>query len=253
MSLGAHLAELKKRLLIATTAIAVCSVAGFFVSNAVIAAMRQPITTIAHTAGLRASINFATVTGAFDLRIQIAITVGIIVASPVWLYQVWAFVVPALVRKEKRYAFGFVGTALPLFVAGGLAGWWVMPHIVQLMLGFIAPQDSALVDAKYYYDFISKLLVATGLAFVLPVFLVLLNFVGVLSAKAILGGWRVAILVICLFTAIATPAADIFSMLLLAAPIIVLYFLAVGIAFLHDRRVQRRLANLETDLSREDA
>ena len=153
----------------------------------------------------------------------------------------WAFFVPGLVRKEKQYAVGFLGSAIPLFFAGCAAGWFVMPHIVELMLSFVSNADNSLLDAKYYYDFVLKLLLATGIAFVLPVFLVLLNFVGVLSAKAILKGWRLAILLICLFTAIATPAADVLSMLLLAIPMVVLYFLAAGITYLNDRRRRRRL------------
>ena len=94
-----------------------------------------------------------------------------------------------------------------------------------------------------------KLVLAIGIAFVLPVFLVLLNFVGVLSAAAILKGWRIAILVICLFTAIATPAADIISMFLLAIPMVLLYFTAALVAWIHDRGVARRAADLEASIA----
>ena len=91
-----------------------------------------------------------------------------------------------------------------------------------------------------YLDFVLRLVLIIGVAFVLPVFLVLLNFAGVLRAKAILKGWRIAILITIVFTALATPSADVISMLLLAAPLIALYFGSVGVAFLHDRRVDRR-------------
>lgn len=241
MSIGAHLVELRKRLLVAALAIIIASVGGFFLADFVVAALRAPIEEVAAAPGRRAGLNFTVVTQAFDLKIQIALTFGAVVSSPVWLYQVWAFFVPGLVRKEKQYAVGFLGSAIPLFFAGCAAGWFVMPHIVELMLSFVSNADNSLLDAKYYYDFVLKLLLATGIAFVLPVFLVLLNFVGVLSAKAILKGWRLAILLICLFTAIATPAADVLSMLLLAIPMVVLYFLAAGITYLNDRRRRRRL------------
>ena len=125
----------------------------------------------------------------------------------------------------------------------------MLPNIVRVMTGFIAPEDASIIEAKTYYDFVLKLVLAVGIAFVLPVFLVLLNFVGVVTAAQIVKGWRVAILVIALFTAIATPAADIFSMFLLMVPMIVLYFLAAGVAWLHDRRAAKRVAALDAELA----
>ena len=101
------------------------------------------------------------------------------ISSPIWLYQIFAFLVPGLTRSEKRYTFGFFFTAVPLFLAGCFAGWFVLPHIVELMTSFVPQQDASYFDAKYYLDFVLKLVLAIGIAFVLPVFLVLLNFVGV--------------------------------------------------------------------------
>jgi sec-independent protein translocase protein TatC len=248
MSLGAHLVELKKRLMISGIAIIVTAIGGFIVSDYIIDALRAPIVDVAENTGRDANLNFEMVTQAFDIRLQIALTVAIVVASPVWLYQIWAFLVPGLVRKEKQYAIGFIGTAIPLFLAGCAAGWFVMPHIVELMLSFAPAESLSNLGAKYYYDFILKLLLATGIAFVLPIFLVLLNFVGVLSARSILKGWRIAILLICLFTAIATPAADIISMFLLAIPMVVLYFAAAGVAALNDRRRAKRARALEESI-----
>jgi sec-independent protein translocase protein TatC len=94
-----------------------------------------------------------------------------------------------------------------------------------------------------------KLVIATGVAFVLPVFLVILNFLGVMTASTILRGWRVAVLVIVLFTAIVTPAADVLSMFLLAIPMVVLYFAAAGVAYLHDRRAAARNQRVEESLA----
>jgi len=111
-------------------------------------------------------------------------------------------------------------------------------------------QDAAIIDASYYLDFVIKLILATGIAFVLPVFLVLLNFIGILSAKTILKGWRWAVLAIVVFTAIATPAADPFTMLLLAVPMVALYFAAWGVATLHDRAAARRSDALSAGLAR---
>ena len=243
MSLGEHLRELRKRLVISAVAILVAAIAGFFLSPYVIDALRVPINQIAEERN--AEIIYTTVTGAFDLRLAISLTIAIVLASPVWLFQIFAFLVPGLTSKEKRYTFGFFFSAVPLFFLGAAAGWFVFPHMVELLTSFSAEQDATYLDAKIYYDFVIKLVLAIGIAFVLPVFLVLLNFVGVLSAASIIKGWRVAILVIVLFTAIATPAADVVSMFLLAIPMVLLYFAAYGVAWVHDRRAARRQAEFE--------
>ena len=247
MSLAEHLRELRKRLVISAVAILITAVGGFFLAPYVIDALRVPINAIAEERN--AEIIYTTVTGAFDLRLAIAVTIASVAASPVWLYQLFAFLVPGLTSKEKRYTFGFFFTAVPLFFAGAAAGWFVFPHMVELLTSFSSQEDSTLLDARTYYDFVIKLVLAIGVAFVLPVFLVLLNFVGVLSARSIIKGWRIAVLVIVLFTALATPAADVISMFLLAVPMVLLYFAAWGVAVLHDRRAARRAAELETSLA----
>lgn len=247
MPLGAHLVELRRRLFLAALSIMVGMVAGWFLSDLVLSALRLPIGDLAVAQDRVASLNFTDVSSAFDLRVQIAFTVGVVVASPFWLYQLWAFIVPGMKRREKQYAVGFAMAAIPLFLAGCAAGWFVLPHMVVLLTGF-APQDTtAIISARTYYDFVLKLMLAIGVAFILPVFLVLLNFAGVISARAILKSWRIAILAITIFTAIATPAADVVSMFLLAIPMVLLYFAAAAIATVHDRRVARRVAAFDAD------
>lgn len=246
MSLGQHLIELRKRLFRSAISVLLGAVAGWFVYPWVWDGLRAPIEVIAESRN--AILNYQGITTAFDVHMQIAIYAGILISSPVWLYQIFAFLVPGLTGKEKRYTFGFVFTAIPLFLAGCVAGWFVVPHIVILLNSFVPADDAAFIDAKDYLGFVLKLILAVGIAFVLPVFLVLLNFVGVMSARAILKGWRIAILMITLFTAIATPAADPFSMFLLAIPMVFLYFVAVGIAFWHDAIAARKLKRLDADL-----
>jgi len=249
MSLGQHLLELRKRLFISALALILAAVAGWFLAPFVLAALRSPVEAIAAARTGATTLNYSNITGAFDLKLQIAVTVGVVLSSPVWLYQIWAFIVPALVRREKLYAVGFIGSAIPLFLLGCLSGVYVLPNIVRVLTGFVSEQDAAIIDAKQYFDFVLKLVLACGIAFVLPVFLVLLNFVGVISAGAIIKGWRVAILLIAVFTAIATPAADIFSMFLLAVPMVFLYFVAAGVAWIHDRGVAKRAAALDAELA----
>jgi sec-independent protein translocase protein TatC len=249
MSLGEHLLELRNRLFVAAIAIVLVTVVGFFFAKDIIDALRVPIDQIALSQDREAELIYTTVTGSFDLRFQIALTIGILGASPVWLYELFAFLVPGLNKKEKRYTFGFFFVAVPLFIGGAFAGWFVFPHMVELLSTFSSPEDPTLLEARAYYDFVIKLVLAVGVGFVLPVFLVLLNFVGVLSAKSILKGWRVAILLIATFCAIATPAADVISMFLLAVPMVALYFAGASVAWLHDRRVTRRIDQVDAELA----
>jgi sec-independent protein translocase protein TatC len=274
MSLGAHLIELRKRLTRGAFALLGGTIIGWMIydlgwlgdlldpampgaaealhGQGTWSAISGPVFTIADQLGVDAekiTLNFGTLTGALDIQFQISLVVGIILSSPVWLYQIFAFFVPGLTKKEKRYTFGFFFSAVPLFLLGCAAGWMVLPRIVEFMFRFVPPGASQLYDTKTYVDFILKLLLATGVAFVMPVFLVLLNFASVIQGKTILKGWRWAVLIIIVFTAMATPAADPISMLLLALPMVVLYFLAVGVALWHDRAVARRQAAFETSLT----
>lgn len=238
MPLVEHLLELRKRAMIAAVAIIAAGIAGFFLSQLVLEELSGPLKAVGN--GRLATINFPSVTSAFDVRIEIALVVGIVIASPIWLYEIFAFLTPAFTRQEKKYVFGFFFSAVPLFLIGCGAGFLIIPHIVALMVGFAVPGSSSLVDAKDYLDFALRLMLAIGIAFVLPVFLVLLNFAGVLAGATILKAWKIAILAITVFTGIATPAADLISMFMLAIPMVVLYFAAVGIALVHDKRKARR-------------
>lgn len=249
MSLGQHLVELRKRLFRAAIAVVLGTIIGYLLSDFVWDALREPITVIAQAQHRDAKLNYPDITSAFNLKMLIAFYVGLAVSSPVWLYQLFAFLVPGLTGKEKRYTFGFFFTAIPLFLAGCAAGWFVLPHIVELLTGFASQQDAAYIQATDYLNFVLKLVLAIGVAFVMPVFIVLLNFMRIISARAILKAWRVAILLIALFTAIATPAADVFSMFLLAIPMLILYFLAVGIAFWHDAIVRRKARAVDSELT----
>lgn len=244
MSLGEHLVELRRRFGIIGISVVFAAVGGWFLADPVWAALSEPVMEIARERDRDAEINYTSVTEAFDTKVAIALVLGIVMAAPVWLYQIWAFFVPALMRKERRYALGFLGAAVPLFFVGVTAGWLVLPNIVVLMTGFAPEQSSTLLTAKVYLDFALKLVVAVGVGFVLPVFLVLLNAIGVLTASAIIKGWRWAIIVIALFTALATPAADIVSMVLLAIPMVALYFLAAGVSWINDRRRAKKEAKM---------
>jgi len=240
MTLGAHLVELRKRITYAGLAIVVAAIPAWWLVDPIWAALSAPVLEIAEQQNRDASLNYTTIGEAFDTRLLIMFLVGIIVSSPVWLYQLWAFIVPALHRNEKRYAIGFLSSAAPLFIGGCLAAWSVFPNIVILLTGFAFVESATLLSARTYLDFAIKFILAIGAGFVFPVVLVALNFARVLTGAGILKSWRWAILGVAAFTALATPAADVLSMVLLAIPMIGLYFAAAAVAVLHDKRLAKR-------------
>lgn len=246
MSLGAHLVELRRRLVIAGLALIVGMVVAFFVTDWVIALLNEPILEVAARRGEEmggqalTALNFNTVTSGFDLRMRIAFAIGLLISAPIWLWQVWAFIMPGLTRKEVRYTWGFIGAAIPLFFAGCAVGFFIIPHVIELMASFVPGGSALLFTYDTYYDFVFKFFIVLGCAFVLPVFLVALNLSGIMTGRAILKGWRVAVLVAAVFSALATPAADVTSMLMLMGIMIVLYLAAAMLSLLFDRRRRKR-------------
>jgi sec-independent protein translocase protein TatC len=242
MSLAGHLIELRNRLMIAAAAIVVAMVIAYFLTDPFMELITRPVRELAESRGEEYNIEvmFTTVTGAFDLKLRMSFAIGILLAAPIWLWQIWAYIMPGLSRKEIRYTIGFLLAAIPLFFAGVTTGLLVMPNIVKLMAEFLPDGTAALYDAKYYYDFVLKLLLIVGVAYVLPVLLVALNLAGIMSGKAILKAWRVAVVVAVVVAAIATPPADVVSTFLLAGILVVLFFAAAGLSLLFDRRRAKR-------------
>jgi len=245
MSLAQHLRELRRRLMIGALALVVGMIIAAIVTDPVIHSLPQAIAVVAKQHGTSlAALNFGTVTSGFDLRVRIAFAIGLILSAPVWLWQLWAFIMPGLTRKEVRYTIGFMAAAIPLFFGGVVVGWLIWPHIVEVMASLVPPNGSLIYDYSYYYDFVFKLLIVVGISFVTPVFLVALNLAGIVSGRAIIKGWRVAILIAIVFAAIATPAYEVVSMLLLGGILIVLYFVAALITLLFDCRKAKRNSSL---------
>lgn len=241
MSLGEHLREARRRLIIAVIGLAAGMVIAFLVTDPVINFLTQPITAINEERGAQfAELVFAKISSGFNLRIRMALSIGLLLSAPVWLWQIWAFIMPGLTKKEVRYTVAFVCTAIPLFFAGGYVAVLVAPHVIEVMSSFVPDVGKNFLDSDYYYDFILKFVLVIGVSFVLPVFMVALNLAGIMTGKAMLKGWRVAVLVAALFAAIATPAADIGSMLLLAGILIVLYFAAAFVSLFFDRRKRKK-------------
>ena len=245
MPLREHLRELRSRLFKAGIAVVLGAVAGWFLYPRVYELLQQPILQV-RAERLRenptdiVTLSFDQVATSFNLQLRMAFYIGIVLSSPVWLYQLWAFIVPGLTKREKRYSMSFVGAAVPLFLAGIAVAWRVLPNAIKFLTAFTPEGTANIINASDYFTFVLQIILAFGIAFVIPLLLVALNFVGVLSALTMAKAWRVAVFLCFLFAAVASPTPDAGSMLALAFPMVGLYMLAVGIAWFNDRRRRRR-------------
>jgi len=241
MPLRDHLVEARRRVLLSAAGILAGAVGGWFLFDPAFRRLQQPILEVAAKRDAAVSVNFAGVASALDLRLQVAVFLGVVISAPWWLYQTWAFVAPGLKRREKRYTLAFLGAAVPLFAAGIVVGLYLLPRAVELLTTFVPDRATNLIDAEQYLTFAMHMLVAFAIGFIFPVVMVGLTWIGIVSPRAWLKGWRWAVLIIFLFAAIATPTSDALSMLVLALPMTALYFGAIGVGAL--RRRKRREAD----------
>jgi sec-independent protein translocase protein TatC len=228
------------------------AIVGWMIFDQVFDLLQAPVVRYAAENNSNTTINFGSVTGAFDLRMQTSIFLGVLLASPFWLYNLWAFITPGLKKKERRYTITFLGTAVPLFAAGCWLAWVSLPYFIASLISFTPSGAANVINANEYVLFTIRVLLVFGIAFVMPAVLVLLNFIGILSAASILKSWRLAVFISAIIAALATPVSDPMSMLLVMVPMIVLYFLSAGIASLHDKRAAKRAKALGLDLDELD-
>ncbi len=234
-----HLRELRKRLLLAVIGVAVGGAVGWFLFDPVMAYLQRPLQSLT---GRDPQLNFQTIGAAFDLRVTVAIWLGVIISSPWWILQIAMFIGPGLRRSEKMYAAAFGSAGVLLFLAGSFAGLLVIPQAVDVLLAF-TPQDAAtLLRADSFVSFCMHLVLAFGFSFLVPELLVALNFVGIVSVRSMLRAWRWAVVLCFTFAAIINPLPSPIPMILQALALLALYFLAVGISALHERHVRRRVA-----------
>jgi sec-independent protein translocase protein TatC len=251
MPLADHLRELRNRLAKSVLAILVVTIVAAFVYKDIIHFFQHPIlksvgcvdgATHQKNGQPCAQMTVNGLLGGFSIALKVSLMAGIVVSSPVWLYQLWAFLAPGLHRNEKRYTLGFVAAGVPLFFAGALLAYLILPQTAKIMIGFVPDDTTNLLALDDFLDLVVRMVIVFGLAFELPLVLVLLNFTGLVSGRRMLGWWRGMVIGITVFAAVATPTGDPLTMCLLAAPIVVLYFLAMGICFFNDSRRRRRRA-----------
>ena len=244
MSLLAHLNELRSRLFKSAIGITLASGVGWVFYEKIISRLTAPICDLQSAVDAGENdcgvLYINGVLGPIDLKIKISIMLGILLASPLWLYQLWAFISPGLHKKERRNSILFVLFAVPFFAVGVYAGYLVLPIAIDVLLSFTPASLANLVRFDDYLTFVTQLIFVFGIAFELPVFLVSLNLTHILSGKAILSPWRYAIFGITLFSAIATPTGDPITLFFLAVPLVILYLMAGGIALLVDKSRRRR-------------
>jgi sec-independent protein translocase protein TatC len=239
MTLAAHLRELRSRLVKAILAIAAGGVFGLVFYQQIIDAFIGPFKDVAESEDLTAEINFGGIADPFVIPLKIALLVGVILASPVWIYQIWAFVTPGLYRNERKWTALVIFTSVPLFLAGIALCFWLLPRGLAVILGFTPDDVANIVLFSDYLSFVMRLVLVFGIAFLLPVFVVLLNAVGVLSRETLSSTRRWTVLGIFVFAAIATPTGDPITMLMLAGPMWILFEAAVLVCRLNDRRRAR--------------
>lgn len=262
MPLMEHIRELRARLIKAALAMLVAAIVGFIYYRNVVHVLEAPICNIKGISGVgRPSADCANgvlvlqgPSAGITLAFKIAMFSGVVLAAPVWMYQLWAFLAPGLYKKEKKYSLTFVGTAIPLFVAGAALCYYFFPTILRVLMGFVPRGVAAQLPLDQTLVFFLQMMIVFGTSFVLPLILVLFNFIGILSGARMRQYWRVVVLLIFVFAAIAVPTGDPVGMSVLAIPICVLYFGAIGVALLNDkRRAARRAADPIHQLSPDEA
>lgn len=246
MTLVEHLRELRTRLFRASLAVVAGLVIGVFFARHIQDFLNSPYCDFQRerftgTGTFRCDFNARSPVDTFLLQLRIGLYAGLLLGSPVWLYQLWAFIAPGLHRRERSYTYIFTAVAVPLFAAGAFLAWFV---VSKSLVFFLALNDGVTVsiDLTGYFDFVTGVMLLFGAAFEFPLAVVMLNFAGVVSARRLLGWWRMAIFLMFAFAAVVTPTPDPFGMSALAAAMGVLYFGAVGVAFLNDRRRARKNA-----------
>ncbi len=214
-----HLRELRRRLLIAAVAVMVGAIIGFIFRDRLLDLIVDPYERATGQIGLA----FFEVGEAFSVSMKVALFGGIVLAAPVWLYQIWAFVTPALSNREKRWVIPIIFTLVILFIAGVSFAYWTMERALKWLLGFGGDRLTPVIGVSRFLNFAFRYLLVFGVAFLFPVFVFTAGAVGAVSSNQLKKGRRWAILVIVVVGAILTPTGDPLTLILLSTPLYFLY------------------------------
>ncbi len=231
MTLTEHLAELRTRIIRVMLSVAIGVVVVITFYDPVLRFLARPFHNLCVRRPTLCEANFYSLSPleAFGTRLSVATYGGIILALPVIMWQIWRFIVPALHAKEKRYAIPFVSCSVALFALGGVVAYWTLDKALEFLITWGGSDVKPTYQVSKYISLVGVMIAAFGIAFEFPVLLVFLQLVGVLTPRTLLRGWRYAIMVIFVLAAVITPSGDPYSLLALAIPMTLFYFMSIGI------------------------
>jgi sec-independent protein translocase protein TatC len=241
MTLVEHLEELRKRLFISLGAIGLTSIVGWFLYGPVLRLLQDPYCSAldhlpkANRPPTGCRFIFIGAVDAVVIKLKVVVFLGLLLALPIVLYQVWAFIVPGLTKRERRLAIPFVGSSVLLFALGALIAYLTLPKALGFLLGFAGSQFTALLTGDKFLGFVMLVALAFGLSFEFPIVLVFLTLVGILSSRQLREWRRWAILFVAIFAAVITPSQDPYTMLAMMIPMVVFYEAAIIVARLMNR------------------
>jgi sec-independent protein translocase protein TatC len=237
MALSDHLRELRARLIRSALVLLVVFAVALVFYDRLLDIVLVPYNEARKQLGqsVQTDVYVASVTGPLLLQLKLCGVVAVIFSSPYWIYQIWAFVLPGLHANERKWSRIFASVAGPLFIAGVAVGYYVLPKAISVLISFTPANVNNLVEFGEFFSFITRMLLVFGISFEIPLFVIMLNLAGVVSGKQ-LGRYRPWIVVgTFIFAAVATPSTDPFSMMMLAGPMLVLFFVAEAIARFVDK------------------
>jgi sec-independent protein translocase protein TatC len=259
MPLIDHIRELRNRIVKIALGLAVGMVVGFVFFNPVWRIIERPLCSAnirGYTGCTKLGVNELALDGPIDpfyLRVKVALIVAVIVSSPVWLYQIWAFIAPGLYAREKRWSYLFLGTAVPLFLVGNLLAYWSLGRSMHYLLGLAPTGVANIVEVDQYMSFVVTMLVAFGIAFEVPLLIIMLNLAGILTHQRFRKWRRVMIFCVFLIAGIANPSPDPTTMLILGGCCAALVEVAEFIVWSNDRRRARLHPNPYAGLADDEA
>ena len=237
MSFLDHLGELRKRIIYSLISVAVAFFICFSFARVIFDHMSEPLRATLRDMDLQDKLYFTKPTDAFTLFLNLALIIGLFLASPFVLYQVWAFIAPGLYRRERRYAVPFVFFCSSLFIAGGLFGYYIaFPFALRFLVNFGGERLVPWITATEYMNTFWTVILGLGIIFELPVLMLFLGLLGILTPGFLMRNFRYAVLLIVIVAAVVTPTADIINLMIFAMPMMALYMVGVGLVWLVTRR-----------------
>jgi sec-independent protein translocase protein TatC len=242
MSFFDHLVELRKRIVAALIGVGAGIIVGLLVSKRFIGLIVEPMQAALRANHLDDKLYYTSPAGYISLVINLGVYLGIVIAMPWVLYQVWLFVAPGLYKHERRAAAGFILSSMFLFLCGiAFAYFILLPQMLRFLIGFAYDGPvKPLISINEYFSLILIVLIGLGLIFELPVLIFILSIFGIVTPKFLLKNFRYAMLIITVAAAIITPTPDATTMLIFMAPMIVLYFVGVFVSYAVVRKKRAR-------------